>query len=155
MHSDSHRSGAEDDERQAQGSPALQGILEDLLLLPAGDGFRVPRRARCPEGRRADLVGASPPLRRTRLKGPGSLLWRSPRAAHLRSWPSCVRMIGVREPCRPPPSTPSESAVVPPSRHSHLSHSHTPSTRPCSGRANLSHCSLHTPQLISFLTSSL
>ena len=22
-------------------------------------------------------------------KGPGSLLWRSPRAAHLRSWPSC------------------------------------------------------------------
>ena len=30
------------------------------------------RRARCPEGRRADLVGASPPLRRTRALDPCS-----------------------------------------------------------------------------------
>ena len=37
-----------------------------------------------------------------------------------------------------PPLLPPETAMVPPSRHSHLSHSHTPST---SGGANLTHCS--------------
>ena len=48
------RSGAEDDKRQ--GSPALQGILEDLLLLSAGDDFRIPRRG----------SGSSVPSRQTR-----------------------------------------------------------------------------------------
>ena len=82
------------------------------------------KMARLPAEKEDDPVVRLPPLR---------LLCRSLRAARLRRWPSCVRLIGVRalspiSNAPPPPSAfPRESAVVPPLSPLHLrSHSHTP-----------------------------
>jgi len=74
----------------AKDAPLYKGFLKIFFfsLLAMIFGFLGgDRGAQCPQGRRADLVGAFPPPAPPH-KGPGCLLWRSPRAARLRSLPS-------------------------------------------------------------------
>ena len=65
---------------------------------------------------KADALTSSVPPPRSATQGPWMLLWGFPES----SPPQKLAITPA------PPLLPPESAVVPPSRHSHLPHSHTP-----------------------------